>query len=63
MRFVAYPQLEQLELRTKTKIYNSSNGQLAFKNLKRLIFKRTNEEQEKALVDFFKGSDTEIIPN
>lgn len=56
------PQLEQLEFRTKTRIYNSSNGLLPFNNnLKKLIFKRTNKDQDKAIADIFEGSATEVI--
>lgn len=54
------PHLEQLEFRTKTKIYSSSN-ELLFNNLKKFIFKCSNEDQTIEIAGWFKGSNTELI--
>lgn len=54
------PHLEQLEFRTKTKIY-SSNNELLFTNLKKFVYKCSNEDQAKEITDLFKDGGTELV--
>lgn len=55
------PHLEQLEFRTKTKIYNSNNELLFNNNLKKFIFKCLNEDQARDIAGLFKSSNTDLI--
>lgn len=54
------PHLEQLEFRTKTKIYSSSD-ELLFYDLKRLVYKCSNDDQAREITDLFEGKDTELV--
>lgn len=54
------PNLEQLEFKSKTTIYAEKN-ELSFHNLKKIVYKFSNEDQAKTLDNLFEDSGTELI--